>query len=129
MTSPHEHRYPPAASKAHGGCEPGMRATIDSDWRLERLIDRLPLRPRAAVRWLRHPSAAWIRIPAGLLLACGGFLSFLPILGLWMLPAGLMLLADDMPPLRSLRSRLLDWIERRHPHWLAGSMQIPHDPA
>jgi hypothetical protein len=50
---------------------------------------------------------------------CGGVLSFLPILGLWMLPLGLALLADDIPALRSLRSRMLDWIERRRPHWFA----------
>jgi hypothetical protein len=35
-----------------------------------------------------------------------------------MLPLGLMLLADDVAPLRSLRSRILDWIERRRPYWL-----------
>lgn len=70
------------------------------------------------VRRLRQPSAIWIRWLAGILLICGGLLSFLPILGLWMLPLGLMLLADDVVLLRSLRSRILDWIERRHPHWL-----------
>jgi hypothetical protein len=31
----------------------------------------------------------------------------------------LALLADDVQLLRSLRSRILDWIERRHPNWLA----------
>ena len=33
----------------------------------------------------------------GVLLICGGLFSFLPILGLWMLPLGLGLLADDVP--------------------------------
>jgi hypothetical protein len=54
----------------------------------------------------------------GVLLICGGLFSFLPILGLWMLPLGLGLLADDVPLIRSGRSRILDWIERRRPHWL-----------
>jgi hypothetical protein len=36
-----------------------------------------------------------------------------------MLPVGLALLADDVPPLRSLRRRTLDWIESHRPHWLA----------
>jgi hypothetical protein len=35
----------------------------------------------------------------------------------------LALLADDVQPLRSLRSRILDWIERRHPNWLALRMR------
>jgi hypothetical protein len=55
-------------------------------------------------------------------------LAFLPILGVWMLPLGLALLAEDAPPLRSLRSRILDWVERRHPRWLQPEAQ-PHDPA
>jgi hypothetical protein len=52
-----------------------------------------------------------------MLLICGGLLGFLPILGLWML-LGLLLLAEDVPPLKSARTRILDWIERRHPNWL-----------
>ena len=88
------------------------------DWRLDALIDRLPKRVGAAVRMLRQPSGRWFRIPAGLLLIVGGVLSFLPILGVWMLPLGLALLADDVPFLRSWRSRALDWVERRHPEWL-----------
>ncbi len=58
-------------------------------------------------------------MPAAALLICGGLVSFLPIFSLWMLPLGLALLSEDVPPLRSARSRVLDWIERRHPHWLA----------
>jgi hypothetical protein len=60
-------------------------------------------------------------MPAGGLLVCGGLFGFLPVLGFWMLPLGLILLADDFPLLRSMGSRILDWIERRHPHWLAAS--------
>jgi hypothetical protein len=87
--------------------------------RLERLIDRLPNAIQAPTRWLRRPSSCWVRIPAGVLLVGGGFLSILPFLGIWMLPLGLMLLAEDMPPLRRLRDRVLDWIARHRPHWLA----------
>jgi hypothetical protein len=32
-----------------------------------------------------------------------------------------MLLAEDIPPLRRVRNRFLDWIERHRPHWFAGS--------
>ena len=38
-----------------------------------------------------------------------------------MLPLGLMLLAEDIAPLRRARDRILDWIERHRPHWFAGS--------
>lgn len=89
-----------------------------SDWRLERLIGRLPQRLRGATCALLRPSNRWVRIPAGVLLIAGGLLGFLPILGLWMLPLGLALLAEDVSPLRALRSWILDWVERRHPEWL-----------
>jgi hypothetical protein len=45
-------------------------------------------------------------------------LSILPIFGLWMLPLGLVLLAEDVPPLRHATGRFLAWIERRRPHWM-----------
>jgi hypothetical protein len=88
--------------------------------RLEQLIDRLPRRLQSVVRWLRRPSSRCVRIPAGVLLIGGSFLSILPVFGLWMLPLGLVLLAEDVPPLRWARDRVLDWIARRRPHWLRG---------
>lgn len=88
---------------------------------VEKLIDRLPHRAQAPTRWLRRPSSRWVRIPTGVLLVGGGFLSILPLFGLWMLPLGLFLLAEDMPPLRRARNRILDRIERHRPHWFAAS--------
>jgi hypothetical protein len=90
---------------------------------LERLIDRLPSGLQATVRWLRKPSSRWVRIPAGLLLIVGGLLSVLPLLGLWMLPIGLVLLAEDVPLLRTWRDRMLSWIERHRPYWLQDRTQ------
>jgi len=58
---------------------------------------------------------------SGLLFIVGSFLSILPIFGIWMLPLGLILLAEDNAPLRRVRDRLLDWIERHRPHWFADS--------
>ena len=89
--------------------------------RLRRLIRRLPNRVQAITRWLRRPASRWARIPAGVLLICGGFLSVLPFFGLWMLPFGLVLLADDVPFLRRARGRVLAWLERRRPRWFAAS--------
>ena len=89
----------------------------DAAARLERLIQRLPQRAQQTIGWLRRPSSRWVRLPAGVLLIVGSLLSLLPVFGLWMLPLGLMLLAEDMPPLRRAADRLLDWLERRRPHW------------
>lgn len=88
------------------------------DRRLDRLIGHLPAKTQPKIRWLLRPHQRWLRIPAGFLLVLGGLLSILPILGIWMLPLGLALLAEDVGPLRRARSRVLDWIERRWPHWL-----------
>ncbi len=82
-----------------------------------KLIGRLPKRLRTTTRWLRRPSSRWVRIPAGLLLIGGSLLSILPLFGMWMLPLGLMLLAEDVPPLRRARAGLLEWIERHRPNW------------
>ena len=107
-------------STAHVGTNVDVRAKAMNadDWRLERLINRLPKRIGSPIRFVRQPPYRWLRIPMGLLLIVGGVLSFLPIAGLWMLPMGLALLADDVQLLRSLRSRALDWVEHHRPDWL-----------
>ncbi len=87
--------------------------------RVERLIERLPPRLKQSVRWLRKPSSRWARIPAGLLFCFGRVLWMLPVLGLWMLPLGILLLADDIAPLRRGRTSLLERLERQRPQWFA----------
>jgi hypothetical protein len=71
--------------------------------------------PRAAkfISWVRKPSSRLVRVPLAILLIVGGILSFLPVLGLWMLPLGLILIAQDMPFLQGPMARLLGWIERK----------------
>jgi hypothetical protein len=88
--------------------------------RIERLVDRLPEGLQTTIRWLHRPALRWVRVPAGVLFIAGSFLSILPLFGVWMLPLGLMLLAEDIPPLRRVRDRFLDWVERHRPHWFAG---------
>jgi hypothetical protein len=46
-------------------------------------------------------------------LIVGGIFSFLPVLGLWMLPLGLVLFAQDLPFLEKPTARTLGWIERK----------------
>jgi hypothetical protein len=53
------------------------------------------------------------RIPTGIGLVIGGLLGFLPILGFWMLPLGLVVLSADYAPLRRRRRRIVVWWERR----------------
>jgi hypothetical protein len=94
-----------------------------SEARLDRQFDRIGrMLPASAgfLRWVRKPQARIIRIPLALVLIAGGLFSFLPILGLWMLPLGLLLLALDVPPLRRpvgdglvLLRRWIDKMRRR----------------
>ncbi len=65
------------------------------------------------IRNLRHPNARWIRIPLGLLLILGGVFSILPLLGIWMLPLGLLLIAYDVPFLRRPVGRFTIWSAQR----------------
>jgi hypothetical protein len=67
---------------------------------IEHQIRRLPRRVGNVVRRLRRPGAAWLRVILSVLLILGGMLWFFPILGLWMLPLGLLLIADDLPAFR-----------------------------
>jgi hypothetical protein len=106
-------RASPMAERA----SPATAEATRPEQRLERLIGRLPRGVQRAVRWLRRPEARWLRIPAGVLLAAASLLSILPLFGLWMLPLGLVLLAEDVGPLRRARDRLLAWAERRWPQW------------
>lgn len=79
--------------------------------RFNRQFDRIErMVPAPAARFLaflRRPMARLVRIPVGLLLMVGGVFSFLPVLGLWMLPLGLLLLAVDLPVLQAPMGQLV----------------------
>ncbi|OUJ01160.1 hypothetical protein HK15_09180 [Acetobacter orientalis] len=90
----------------------------DRERRIQLLILRLPEKAQSMVHWLRRPQAKWVRMPAGIALICGGCLAILPVFGLWMLPLGIMLLAEDVSFLRNLTNKALAWVERRKPHWM-----------
>jgi len=83
------------------------------DRHLEWFQERLPERLANCVRWLRKPSSIFWRIPISLVLVVGGIFSFLPVLGIWMLPLGLILIAQDIPFLQPPIVRLLSWVERK----------------
>ena len=77
----------------------------------------VPDRVARVIRNLRHPDARWVRIPVGVLFLLGGLLGpILPLLGVWMLPIGLLLMAYDLPFLRKQVGRFTIWITRK---WVA----------
>jgi hypothetical protein len=61
---------------------------------------------RRPLRFLLNEGGGLVRWAVGLLLMVGGLFSFLPFLGVWMLPLGLLLLAVDVPVLRGPTSAL-----------------------
>jgi hypothetical protein len=81
---------------------------------LSRFEERLPTWLARFFKFIRQPSLIWLRVPLAILLMAGGVLSFLPILGIWMLPLGLLLLAEDVPFLQRPLVTALEWIEA---HW------------
>jgi len=84
---------------------------------IERLLARLPGWLARFIRRLRRPRARWVRLPVAALLIPAGFLSFLPVFGLWMLPLGLLLLAVDIPLLKRLVYRFVNWLAVKRPQW------------
>jgi hypothetical protein len=91
------------------------------DQAYERLEKMLPGWPARALRWLQGPDSRLVRIPLGILCTIASFFWFLPVLGLWMLPIGLLLIAQDIPFLRAPVGRItlkgLDAASRLHRRW------------
>lgn len=73
------------------------------------------------LHWLRQPSMLLARILVSLLLIVGGVFAFLPILGFWMLPLGLIIIAQDLPFLRPPLVRVFQWVERKWGGWRSKS--------
>ena len=62
-----------------------------------------------------HPS---LRIGLGILLVGAGLLGFLPVLGFWMAPLGLAVLAIDIPMVRRGQRRFNVWLgDFLHRRW------------
>jgi hypothetical protein len=65
-----------------------------------------------------HRAALWsdrnvpvgLRSVLGVLCMAAGVVGFLPVVGFWMLPLGVVLIALDIPP---VRRRVLRWLARR----------------
>ncbi len=61
------------------------------------------------------PANPVLRMVIGILLVVAGLVGFLPILGFWMIPLGLIVLSIDLPWARRGRRRLSVWFHRRYP--------------
>jgi len=88
--------------------------------RLNRQFDRIGRAVPASsgfLGWIRQPSSRLVRIPLGILLILGGVFSFLPVLGIWMLPLGLFLIALDLPFLQGPLNRMSFWVQRKWTNW------------
>jgi hypothetical protein len=86
---------------------------------MDRFQDHIPAWVSRNLNRLRHKRAVWLRVPTGVALCGGGVLGFfpLPILGVWMLPVGLALLAHDIPTMRKPMARLLHFTNRKIEQW------------
>jgi hypothetical protein len=60
--------------------------------------------------WADRHLPPGVRAGAGVLAIGCGLVGFLPVVGFWMLPLGVVLIALDIPP---LRRRVLHWLARR----------------
>ena len=63
-------------------------------------------------RQFRMPQSRALRVGMGIGLVLLGMLGFLPILGFWMIPLGLLILSYEFAVVRRLRRRFVVWWER-----------------
>jgi hypothetical protein len=80
-------------------------------------------RVRVGNHSLKVPGSVLARRLLGLALVAGGLLGFLPVVGFWMIPLGLIVLSIDSPFVRrwrrKLEVRLGAWLKPRYPRLAA----------
>lgn len=64
-------------------------------------------------RKIHLPKSRPLRLILGVLLVLLGMVGFLPVIGFWMIPLGIIVLSIDIPPIRRARRRFVTWWERR----------------
>jgi hypothetical protein len=87
------------------------------DLAYDELEQHAPDRVARAIRWLRNPKGRVVRLPLGIVLVVAGVLGpLLPLLGVELIPVGLLLIAQDVPPLREPVAEMTRWLERQWVH-------------
>jgi hypothetical protein len=74
-------------------------------------------RIRFGKRYIDLPGNRIVRMVIGVVLIILGLLGFLPILGFWMIPLGLMVLSADLPAVRRFNRRVSVAVKR----WWTGA--------
>ncbi len=70
---------------------------------------------RFAGKAIHLPASKTVRLTIGTLLLIGGLAGFLPVLGFWMIPLGLLVLSVDLPIVRRWRRSLeVKWQKWRY---------------
>lgn len=64
-------------------------------------------------KFFQHPQTKLGRFVVGWALVIGGILGFLPVLGFWMIPLGLLILSTDYAFARRWRRKLQLWAGQR----------------
>jgi hypothetical protein len=72
----------------------------------------VPSKIRFANRHFHLPQSKPLRLGIGILLVAGGLVGFLPVVGFWMIPLGLLVLSVDIPVVRRWRRKLAVWWHR-----------------
>lgn len=79
------------------------------------------------------PRSRSVRLTIGVALIVAGLLGFLPVIGFWMLPLGLLILAVDLPVVRRFNRRVLVWWYKNRARSPPASPakrddEVPHGP-
>ena len=94
----------PDRTGSDGGSDPAASA-----------VEPPPIRMRLMGREFSLPRSRLLRTAFGVGLILLGILGFLPVLGFWMVPLGLLVLSYDISVIRRLRRRLaVRWGKRRN---------------
>jgi len=88
------------------------RAMADSKSDQDTVLPRPGETIRVGKWQFRLPKNRFLRVLLGLAFVLGGIVGFLPVVGFWMFPVGLLILSHDIRPIRRWRRRLMVWAGR-----------------
>jgi hypothetical protein len=69
---------------------------------------------RLGQRRVKLPKGRFWRVCLGVILLLGGIVGFLPVVGFWMAPLGIMVLSIDFPAVRKFKRR----VKVRYGRWV-----------